>query len=88
MSKNQKKIRKCLDRPCPDCEERELRVVSKIEVRDDGVKITNKVIECSACGYEEPFHIPKKKMREELICRGKEMAPKKRNDRKPKVWSR
>jgi RNase P subunit RPR2 len=77
-SKHKKKLEKKLSRPCPDCEGALIKVM-RLET-DEGVSKEVQWVECEECGYEEKFHVAKKRSKEELILRGKEIAPKKRND--------
>lgn len=51
-----KKIGKSLNRPCPDCGKLLMRMIISTDERG-GKLFETKNIECSYCGYSEPYHL-------------------------------
>lgn len=83
-----KKKRKYLDKKCPECEEKQLFLVSRIVIKS-GVEYTIKYIECECCDFSEKFKPNKKHEIEKRILDG-EYLPSKRNkckDFKRKAYS-
>ena len=63
MFDKKKKKQRRLGRKCPECDGN-LFFVS-IETFQDGVKYSEKIIQCSECGYYENFHVSNKKQKGE-----------------------